>query len=43
MVGYLEMLKLPYTGCNSRGMLLGRDKSLTKTCSRTTASRCRAS
>ncbi len=31
VVGYLEMLKLPYTGCNSRGMLLGRDKSLTKT------------
>ena len=31
VVAYLEMLKLPYTGCNSRGMLLGRDKSLTKT------------
>ena len=31
VVGYLEMLKLPYTGCNSLGMLLGRDKSLTKT------------
>ncbi|MBK5255870.1 MAG: D-alanine--D-alanine ligase [Vicinamibacteria bacterium] len=31
VVGYLEMLKLPYTGCNSRGLLLGRDKSLAKT------------
>ena len=31
VVGYLEMLKLPYTGCNSRGLLLGRDKSLCKT------------
>jgi D-alanine-D-alanine ligase len=31
VVGYLEMLKLPYTGCNSRGLLLGRDKALAKT------------
>jgi D-alanine-D-alanine ligase len=30
IVGYLEMLKLPYTGCNSRGLMLGRDKSLSK-------------
>ena len=30
VVAYLEMLKLPYTGCNSRGLLLGRDKSLAK-------------
>jgi D-alanine-D-alanine ligase len=30
VVGYLEMLKLPYTGCNSRGLMLGRDKSLSK-------------
>ena len=30
MGGYLEMRKLPYTGCNPRVMLLGRDKSLTK-------------
>ena len=30
VVGYLELLKLPYTGCNSRGLLLGRDKALAK-------------
>jgi D-alanine-D-alanine ligase len=29
-VSHLELLKLPYTGCNSRGMLLARDKSLAK-------------
>jgi D-alanine-D-alanine ligase len=27
---YLEMLKTPYTGCNPRGLLLARDKSLSK-------------
>jgi len=30
VVGYLELLKTRYTGCNSRGMLLGRDKALAK-------------
>jgi D-alanine-D-alanine ligase len=30
VVAYLELLKVPYTGCNSRGLLLGRDKALTK-------------
>ena len=30
VVAYLELLKLPYTGCNSRGLLLGRDKALAK-------------
>jgi len=30
VIGYLELLKVPYTGCNSRGLLLARDKSLTK-------------
>ena len=30
IVSYLELLKLPYTGCNSRGLLLARDKSLAK-------------
>src|SRR6185503_8015529 len=30
VVAYLELLKLPYTGCNSRGLLLARDKSLAK-------------
>jgi D-alanine-D-alanine ligase len=30
VVSYLELLKLPYTGCNPRGMLLSRDKALSK-------------
>ncbi|HEY7514554.1 MAG TPA: D-alanine--D-alanine ligase, partial [Vicinamibacteria bacterium] len=30
VVAYLELLKVPYTGCNSRGLMLGRDKALTK-------------
>ena len=30
VVSYLEMLKVPYTGCNPRGLLLGRDKALSK-------------
>jgi D-alanine-D-alanine ligase len=30
VVAYLELLKVPYTGCNSRGLLLGRDKVITK-------------
>jgi D-alanine-D-alanine ligase len=30
-VSYLELLRLPYTGCNSRGMMLSRDKALSKT------------
>jgi D-alanine-D-alanine ligase len=30
VVSYLEMLKLPYTGCNPRGLLLSRDKALSK-------------
>jgi len=30
VVSHLELLKLPYTGCNSRGLLLARDKSLSK-------------
>ena len=30
VVAYLELVKLSYTGCNSRGLLLGRDKALTK-------------
>jgi D-alanine-D-alanine ligase len=29
-VSYLELLRLPYTGCNPRGMLLARDKALSK-------------
>jgi D-alanine-D-alanine ligase len=30
VVAYLELLRLPYTGCNSRGLLLSRDKALAK-------------
>ncbi len=29
-VGYLELLQVPYTGCNPRGLHLGRDKALSK-------------
>ena len=30
VVSYLELLRLPYTGCNPRGMFLARDKALSK-------------
>lgn len=30
VVSYLELLKVPYTGCNPRGLILARDKALTK-------------
>jgi D-alanine-D-alanine ligase len=30
VVSHLELLRLPYTGCNPRGLLLARDKSLSK-------------
>ena len=30
VVSLLELMKLPYTGCNPRGLLLARDKSLSK-------------
>jgi D-alanine-D-alanine ligase len=30
VVSHLELLKLPYTGCNPRGLTLARDKSLSK-------------
>src|SRR5438552_10703815 len=30
VISYLELLKLSYTGCNPRGFLLARDKSLSK-------------
>jgi D-alanine-D-alanine ligase len=29
-VSYLELLRLPYTGCNPRGMFIARDKALSK-------------
>lgn len=31
VVSYLEILRTPYTGCNPRGLLLARDKALSKT------------
>jgi D-alanine-D-alanine ligase len=30
VVSYLELLKMPYTGCNPRGLMLAHDKSLAK-------------
>src|SRR5688572_15985944 len=30
VVSYLELLRLPYTGCNPRGLILARDKGLSK-------------
>jgi len=30
VVAYLELLGVPYTGCNSRGLMLARDKAITK-------------
>jgi D-alanine-D-alanine ligase len=30
VVAYLELMRVPYTGCNARGLLLARDKALTK-------------
>lgn len=30
VVSYLELLRLSYTGCNPRGMILARDKALSK-------------
>jgi D-alanine-D-alanine ligase len=30
VVAYLEMMRQPYTGCNPRGMMISRDKFLTK-------------
>ncbi|MFB3062034.1 MAG: ATP-grasp domain-containing protein, partial [Candidatus Binatia bacterium] len=30
VIGYLELLGMPYTGCNPRGLMLARDKSLAK-------------
>lgn len=30
MVSFLAMMKIPYTGCNPRGLLLARDKALSK-------------
>ena len=31
VVSYLELLRVPYTGCNPRGLVLARDKALSKT------------
>ena len=31
VASYLELLRVPYTGCNPRGLVLARDKALAKT------------
>jgi D-alanine-D-alanine ligase len=31
LVSYLELLRVPYTGCNPRGLMLARDKAISKT------------
>jgi D-alanine-D-alanine ligase len=30
VVSYLELMRVPYTGCNPRGLILARDKALSK-------------
>jgi D-alanine-D-alanine ligase len=30
VVSYLELLRVPYTGCNPRGLMLARDKAISK-------------
>lgn len=30
IVSYLELLQVPYTGCNPRGMMIARDKAISK-------------
>jgi D-alanine-D-alanine ligase len=30
VVSYLELMQVPYTGCNPRGMIIARDKALSK-------------
>lgn len=30
VVSFLELMRVPYTGCNPRGLILARDKALTK-------------
>ncbi|HEX2493031.1 MAG TPA: hypothetical protein VHK24_04590, partial [Steroidobacter sp.] len=30
VIAFLELMKLPYTGCNPRGMMISRDKALSK-------------
>lgn len=30
VVSYLELLRIPYTGCNPRGLMLARDKAISK-------------
>ena len=30
VVSYLELMRMPYTGCNPRGMVLAREKDLSK-------------
>ncbi|MGB6967707.1 MAG: D-alanine--D-alanine ligase, partial [Methyloceanibacter sp.] len=30
VVSYLELVRVPYTGCNPRGLMIARDKALSK-------------
>jgi D-alanine-D-alanine ligase-like ATP-grasp enzyme len=39
VTSYLELLRVPYAGCNPRGLLLARDKALSKLLFASTASR----
>ena len=43
VVSYLELLRVPYTGCNPRGLMLARDKGLSKKLLASIASRCPSS
>ena len=38
VVSLLELLRVPYTGCNPRGLILSREKALSKNCWSFTAS-----
>jgi|SRR5687768_14845330 len=39
VVSYIELLRLSYTGCNPRGLILARDRRSPRNCSPITASR----
>src|SRR4051794_35376842 len=43
VVSHLELLKLPYTGCNPRGCCWRVTSRCRRSCSRITGSRCRSS
>ena len=43
VASYLELMRVPYTGCNPRGLMLARGKDLSKTWCTTIGSRFRPS